>query len=245
MKFQNDPDLSGLSREQSINLLLASIGFEEVALAQLVKAETELLQMALGQHQLKSNGKNYSSTNSFDELLRVNHSVNKILKTITKKERILLSKLKEVVHLIEVDKCPCKCLEPANICECSVSITTNQNSTITVTGDNVFFPGTIRAVAIDVPCNCNAANSSLSFLVRYVIGGVSIPGEFVEGTISTSCNGNEVTIQGSLILAGAFYNVFIQASSNGTVTATFEGESVFTITLSGANVVISECNNTF
>jgi hypothetical protein len=245
MKYPNDPDLSSISREQAINLLLASIGYEEAALAQLVKTEAELLQMVLGKYLVNGNEKDGPLVQSVDDLLRINHSVNNTLKTISKKERILLAKLKEVVHLIEVDKCPCECLEPGNSCECSVNITTNLNTTITLTGDNVFFPGTVQNVVIDVPCNCNAANSLISFLVRYVIGGVSIPGDFVEGTIFTSCDSNGATIQGSVVIAGGFYNVTVQANTNGTATATFVGASSFTLTLSGADVVISNCSNTF
>jgi hypothetical protein len=246
MKFPNESDLGYLNRKQVINLLLTSIGFEELALAQMVKSEAELLKMALGKRAVKGK-KACAMVNSVDDLLRLNHSVNNTLQTITEKERILLSKLKEVANLpaLERKRCPCDCLEPANICECSVNITTNQNTDITITGENIFSPGTLLAFFIDIPCNCDASNSSISALVGYDTIRVGIYGEFVEGTLSTLCDGNIAMIQGSVIFGDVFYNLYIQANQDGTATATFEGESIFTITLSGASVVIGNCNNTF
>lgn len=240
MKFPNDSDLGDLNRKQVINLLLASIGFEEFALAQMVKAEAELLKTALGKRDVRGK-KGCAMVNSVDDLLRLNHSVNNTLKTITEKEGILLSKLKEVVKL---KRCQNEGLEPANICECSVNITTNQNTDITVTGDNIFSPGTLQAFFIDIPCNCDASNSYISALVAYDTIRVGIYGEFVQGTLSTQCDGNVAMIQGSVIFGDEFYNLSIQANQIGTATATFEGESLFTITLSGSSVVIGDCNNT-
>jgi hypothetical protein len=132
-------------------------------------------------------------------------------------------------------------LEPANNCACSVTISTNQNTVITVTGDNVFFPATISNLFIDVPCNCDAANSTLSVVIREEFLQILIEGDFEDGTISTVCDGDEAVIQAGVILGGVFYQVYILANRDGTVTATFDGASTFTITLTVANVVISGC----
>ncbi|MEO2078136.1 MAG: hypothetical protein ABGX20_22630 [Bacillus sp. (in: firmicutes)] len=379
MIFPNGTDLSRLNRNQVINLLLASIGFEEFALGYMVKAEADLLQMALGNLPVNGSGNDGSMVKSLDGLLRLNRSINNTLQTITNKERLLLLKLKEVADLmgdvpalenlcfatattgtavveaayineemidfdvtvdhidlfigencttdddriqlrfshgacpfaaitlventanifcnpafntaliratvdvnasnnqldgeynavislnengnmtifleneqnrllfkisdavIEVEECQDEGLEPANNCACSVTITTNQNTVIIVTGDNVFFPATISDLFINVPCNCDAANSSLSVVIREEFVQILISGEFEDGTISTVCDGNEAVIQAGVILGGAFYRVFIVANRDGTVTATFDGASTFTITLTGANVVISGC----
>jgi hypothetical protein len=379
MEFPNDSDFGKLNRMQIINLLLASIGFEELALADLVKSEAELLRMALGKQSGGGNGQNGPLVNSLDDLLKINQSVNRTLKTITKKEKVLLSKLKEVVGLIEVqalencsvivetggavidvaflnentidfdvtvdnidisinencavkenrihmsfsnetgqlakislleetatilcnselntaliratvdlettidglegeykalisvngngnmtvflenelnrilfrisgadaevDKCLNECTEPTNICECSVNISTNQNTVITIDPENYFAPGRVQDVYINVPCNCNASNSYYTIFIKYVIGGVAIEGEFIEGTISTWCDENGATITGRAYFGNTVANVFIQANRNGTVQATFEGESPLTIFLIGANVVIGECDN--
>lgn len=379
MKFPNGTDLSGLNRNQVINLLLASIGFEELALGYLVKSEADLLQMALGELPVNGSGNNGPMVKSFNDLLRLNRSINNTLQTITNKERILLLKLREVADLIgnvpalenlcfataatgeavveaayindekigfnvtvdqidlfigencttendriqfrfshgacpfaaitlventanifcnsafntaliralvnvnasnnqldgeysavitmnengnitifleneqnrllfkisnavvNVEECQDEGLEPANNCACSVTISTNQNTVITVTGENVFFPATISNLYIDVPCNCDAANSTISVVIREDFIQILIPGEFEDGTISTVCDVNEAVIQAGVILGGVFYRVYILANRDGTVTATFEGSSTFTITLTGANVAISGC----
>lgn len=379
MVFPNGKDLSRLNRNQVINLLLASIGFEELALGYLVKSEADLLQKALGNLPGNGSGKDGPMGRSFNDLLRLNRSINKTLQTITNKERLLLLKLKEVADLIgdvpalenlcfataatgeavvdaafineemigfnvtvdqidlligenctteddriqlrfsqgacpfaaitlventadifctpafntaliratvkvnaannqlngeynavitlnengnmtiflkneqnrllfkisnavvNVEECPGQGLEPANNCACAVTISTVQNTVITVTGDNVFFPATISNFFIDVPCNCDAVNSTISVVIREEFVQILIPGEFEDGTISTVCDVNEAVIQAGVILGGVFYRVYILANQDGTVTATFEGASTFTITLTGANVVISGC----
>lgn len=379
MLFPNDTDLSRLNRNQAINTLLASIGFEEFALGYMVKSEADLLQMALGKRPVNGSGNDGPFVRSLNDLLRLNRSINKTLQTITNKERLLLLKLREVADLlgevpalenlcfataatgeavveaafindemigfdvtldiidlfigdncttendriqlqfshgacpfaaitlventanifcnpafntaliratvdvnasnnqldgeynavitlnengnmtiflkneqnrllfkisnavVNVEECQDEGLEPANNCACAVTISTVQNTVITVTGDNVFFPATISNLFIDVPCNCDAANSTISVVIREEFIQILIPGEFEDGTISTVCEVDEAVIQAGVILGGAFYRVFIVANRDGTVTATFEGASTFTITLTGANVVISDC----
>jgi hypothetical protein len=379
MNFPNGTDLSRLNRNQVINLLLASIGFEEFALGHMVKSEADLLQMALGKTPLTGSGNHTPFVGLLDDLLRLNRSINKTLQTITTKERLLLLKLKEVSDLIKnvpsvdnlcfataqtgeavveaafineemfefdltveqinlligdyctteddrillqfshgacpfvnitlvegtasifcnstfntalirarvevstsdeqldgeynavitlnengnmtifleneqnrllfkisdaaihVEQCQGEAVEPANNCACSVTISTNQNTTITVTGDNVFSPATISSLFINIPCNCDAANSTISVVIREDFVQILVPGEFEDGTISTVCDGNEAVIQAGVILGNAFYNVYIIANQDGTVTATFDGASTFTITLTGASVTISGC----
>lgn len=376
MKFPNDLDFCNLNRMQIINLLLASIGFEELALADLVQSEADLLQKALGRQSGDGNGMDCPMVNSLDDLLRINQSVNSTLQTITKKEKLLLSKLKEVVGLIEVqalENCSVivetgeavidvaflnektidfdvtvddidisigenctegenriyislsdetcqlakitlleetatilcnsefntaliratvdlettidqfdgeykalisvngngnmtvflenelnrilfrisgadaevdKCLnEGTNVCECSVNISTNQNTIITVVPENYFAPGRVQDVYINVPCNCNSTNSYYTIFIRYVIGGVAMEGEFVEGTISAWCDENGATITGRAYFGSSVANVIIQANRDGTAQATFEEGTPLTIFLSGANVVIGDCDN--
>jgi hypothetical protein len=100
MIFPNGTDLSRLNRNQAINLLLASIGFEEFALGYMVKSEADLLQMALGKLPVKGNGNDGPMVRSLNDLLRLNRSINNTLQTSTNKERLLLLKLKEVADLI-------------------------------------------------------------------------------------------------------------------------------------------------
>lgn len=98
-----------VSRKDSINLLLASIGFEELGLSHILNAEAEKLQLVV---------KNYDNCcSSIGDLLRVNSSVNDILKTIATKEIILNYKLDNVIELIKLEllsskrkhDCDCDC----------------------------------------------------------------------------------------------------------------------------------------
>jgi hypothetical protein len=76
-----------LKREEVINLLLASIALEEIGLSHLINAEGEKLQKAI-QH-----------AECFEDLLEANNSVERMLKTIIKKEMLLQFKLEDVLEI--------------------------------------------------------------------------------------------------------------------------------------------------
>lgn len=76
-----------LKREEVINLLLASIALEEIGLSHIINAEAEKLQKAI-QH-----------AECFEDLLIINNSVEKMLKTIIKKEMLLQFKLEGVLEI--------------------------------------------------------------------------------------------------------------------------------------------------
>lgn len=86
----NIPDISPeikLKREDVINLLLASIALEELGLAHLINAEGEKLQ------------KGIEHAKCLEDVLEINRSVERMLKTIIKKEMILQFKLEEVLEI--------------------------------------------------------------------------------------------------------------------------------------------------
>jgi hypothetical protein len=92
MSMPNIPDINPyikLKRKDVVNLLLASIAMEELGLAHLINAEGEKLQMVI------------KHANRIDELIEANKSVEKMLKTIIKKEMLLLFKLEEVLEISE------------------------------------------------------------------------------------------------------------------------------------------------
>ncbi|WP_064094028.1 hypothetical protein [Rossellomorea aquimaris] len=80
------PDID-LKREDVISLLLASIALEEIGLSHLLNAEGEKLQ------------KSISLANCSDDLLNANKSVERMLRTIIKKEMLLQFKLEDVVEI--------------------------------------------------------------------------------------------------------------------------------------------------
>lgn len=104
MSLPNIPDINpliSLERCDAINLLLSSIAMEEISLSHILNAEGEKIQRFLRQ-------KSISTT----ELLKVNDSVTRSLKTVVKSQILLVIKLEEVVDLIENSGCQshaCKC----------------------------------------------------------------------------------------------------------------------------------------
>lgn len=81
-----------VSREEAINILLASIAAEELGLAHIINAEGQKIEKAI------------SSCGDIVKLLKIDESVNDTLKTIIKKEIILQFKLENVLDLIKLSK---------------------------------------------------------------------------------------------------------------------------------------------
>lgn len=96
MSFPNIPDVSpdiDLSREDVINLLLASIAFEELGLAHIINAEAEKIQYVVGTLDKKSPSK----CASVEDLVTINESVSETLKNVIKKEMLLQFKLEDTL----------------------------------------------------------------------------------------------------------------------------------------------------
>lgn len=94
------PDIT-VTRDDAINLLLASIALEELGLAHIVNAEGEKIQYALGTIPgITGPGP------SIPEIMGVNKSVRDTLDTVMKKELLLDSKLKSVIDLIGMSDQP-------------------------------------------------------------------------------------------------------------------------------------------
>jgi hypothetical protein len=90
MSFPNIPDVKpkiDLKRDDVINLLLSSIAFEELGLAHILNAEGEKLQ------------KGIEKACSIKDLLEINDSVEKVLRTVIKKEMLLQFKLEDVLKI--------------------------------------------------------------------------------------------------------------------------------------------------
>lgn len=97
MSFPNIPTVSptiNINRTDVINLLLASIAFEELGLAHVINAEAEKLQAVLGTAAV-----NITAT-SISQLLSINASVNRTLQTALKTQMLLQFKLEDVTDLI-------------------------------------------------------------------------------------------------------------------------------------------------
>lgn len=100
MSMPNIPEVNGkidLTKEQAANVVLASIGFEELGLAHIINAEGEKIQSYLGTLE----GQEAKKDVKIEELKDLDKIVNDTLKAITKKEFLLLMKLEETKEILE------------------------------------------------------------------------------------------------------------------------------------------------
>ena len=89
MSFPNIPDVDAsvnISTEDSVNLLLASVAFEELGLAHVINAEAEKIQFVLG---TLENQEWDRITPSIEDLLEINRSVDQTLKEVIKTQMLL------------------------------------------------------------------------------------------------------------------------------------------------------------
>lgn len=97
MSFPTIPHISpsiNLNRAQVVDLLLASIAFEELGLAHIINAEGEKLQAALGTLP------NLSVTaGSLAELVSLNREIRRTLQTVIKSQMLLQFKLEDVLDI--------------------------------------------------------------------------------------------------------------------------------------------------
>jgi len=97
MSFPNIPTVDasiGITREDSYNLILASIAFEELALAHVINAEAEKIQYVLG---TIDGQPPLDPPPTIDNLLAINRSADQTLKDVIKKEMLLQFKLEDVL----------------------------------------------------------------------------------------------------------------------------------------------------
>lgn len=99
MSMPNIPNIDSkinLTTNQASNVILASIGFEELGLAHIINAEGEKIQSYLGTLE----GQEVKKEIKLEELKELDNIVNDTLKAITKKELLLLMKLEETKDII-------------------------------------------------------------------------------------------------------------------------------------------------
>lgn len=91
MSLPNIPNITpliSLTRTEVINLLLSSIAMEEIGLSHIMNAEGEKIQRLLQFENV-----------SLEDMLRINHSVERILRNIIKNQMLLQFKLEDVISL--------------------------------------------------------------------------------------------------------------------------------------------------
>lgn len=152
MSFPNIPSITpsiGVSRDQAITLLLASIALEELSLAHLVNSEAEKVQAILG---TLEDGIEGALAKSLPELLEGNRSANRILGTITKKEMLLQSKLEDVLQRIPSIRCITEIRGPDGSLWFTVEFKGVSNRTWTYVVTNVNAPHDLSHWSLRIPC---------------------------------------------------------------------------------------------
>ena len=97
MSFPNIPQVTptiSINRTQVVNLLLASVAFEELGLAHIINSEAEKLQAALGTLPGLS-----VTVPSFNALLSINREVRRTLQTALKSQMLLQFKLEDILDI--------------------------------------------------------------------------------------------------------------------------------------------------
>lgn len=98
MSYPNIPDVTptiNIEREDVVNLILASIAFEELGLSHIINSEAEKIQYVLGTIHRDS----MPVPPTLNDLLKLDSSVRKMLQDICKKEIILGYKLEEAASI--------------------------------------------------------------------------------------------------------------------------------------------------
>lgn len=99
MSLPKIPDLNpqiNIEREDAINILIASIGLEEMALAHILNAEGEKIQYILG---TLEGGTTPPTDVTLCDVMKVNESVQKTLRNVINTEMMLLFKLEDALAL--------------------------------------------------------------------------------------------------------------------------------------------------
>lgn len=83
-----------IKQEEALNVILTSIAMQELSLSHIVNAEGEKIQFALGTlHE-------GDQALSFDEILKVNQSANRMLRDVIKNQMLLSMKMEDTASLL-------------------------------------------------------------------------------------------------------------------------------------------------
>ena len=107
MSLPKIPDMNPevtVDREDAINLLLFSIGMEEIGLSHVINAEGEKIQYALGTLvDAAGNEVKPAEIATIEQVLNVNKSVNGTLKNVLRNQLLLQLKLEDVMDMTSTE----------------------------------------------------------------------------------------------------------------------------------------------
>lgn len=99
MSMPNIPNLNpniNIDRNDAINIILSSIGMEELSLAHLLNAEAEKVQFALGTLETAQ-----GVAAGMDQILETNRLAGKMVRDVIKNQMLLAMKMEDTVELSE------------------------------------------------------------------------------------------------------------------------------------------------
>lgn len=105
MSMPNIPDLKPdvqLNRDDAVNVILTSIGMEELSLSHILNAEAEKVQYALGTLQVGTDANGdpiFSDMLTPAEVMEMNKSAGKMLRDVIKNQMLLGMKMEDVVEV--------------------------------------------------------------------------------------------------------------------------------------------------
>lgn len=104
MSLPKIPDLNPnitVNQEDAVNLLLASIGMEEIGLSHIINAEGEKIQYMLGTL-VDGDGNAIAAPTgvTVDDVLNVNKSVDSTLKNVLRNQMLLQLKLEDIIEIM-------------------------------------------------------------------------------------------------------------------------------------------------
>ena len=106
MSFPNIPPLNPLTnpvtREDAVNLFIASLAFEQLGLSHVINTEAEKLQYALGT--LADTELELAVSPTIDELLDINESIGRVLRRVIEKEMVIGFLLEDILTLGEEEE---------------------------------------------------------------------------------------------------------------------------------------------
>ncbi|MFI3324697.1 MAG: hypothetical protein R3Y35_00825 [Clostridia bacterium] len=96
MSMPSIPNLNpqiAVTRDDAVNIILSSIGMEELSLAHIVNAEAEKIQYALGTLETADGAA------SLEQIMEVNSSAKKMLRDVIKNQMLISMKMEDTVDL--------------------------------------------------------------------------------------------------------------------------------------------------
>lgn len=237
------PSDINLTIDQSITLLLASIGMEELSLAHLINAEAEKLQMILG---TLENGQPPPPITSIDDLLAVNNSIRSTLREVIKNQMMLQFKLEDILRLIEMEE------EDGPIvfdCDCSVSAEL-QEAGVTISLLDLPLLQADVTLGINICPECSSEGSSLTLGLTglpIIIGDITFTLTDIAAIV---CGDDALTLTGAGTATGIIAGLLnLSLEIDGTAgTVDLElfdpilGTTLLSFQLTGVDIEVTPCN---